>query len=228
MPISLVGTAQANSALNGANVTLTFSTVPQSGDVVFFYGGYPFRAGSPPAGPTNTGYKLIASNSANTPHWGVWYKVLSGSTDTTVTGVGSGNASDATAYGAYVLRGTDTGSLFSATATTAGPTAAVPNGPAITTADANAWVITHAGAAVNDTSRGTVTGYTILTGASGNDTVDISTEAAYSASVNPITADPPAWSTWTSSTYYAVTIAVKELVVTGSIAKMLRWIDDDY
>ncbi|HAQ05975.1 TPA: hypothetical protein DCP13_04255, partial [Candidatus Azambacteria bacterium] len=58
-------------------------------------------------------------------------------------------------------------------------------------------------------SRGTVSGYTLIPGASVNETNDFASEAAYTTVATAGTEDPPAWSNWTSSLGGAITIAFK-------------------
>ncbi|MEK7123720.1 MAG: hypothetical protein AAB851_02390, partial [Patescibacteria group bacterium] len=120
--------------------------------------------------------------------------------DTTAQGEGGGSGAHGVVYGAYVINGSTLDSaIFDQTAVSTGElTSWVPDGPAITTQTAGAWVITHAANSVNDTSRGTVTNYALFTGASVNETDDFNSEAAYRVIASPGAEDPPAWSSWSA------------------------------
>lgn len=216
MAISIVGTAQGGSSLNGGDVTLTFDVALQQNDVVILWGGHSHAAAgdvTPAVGPSTTGYtaiKVFDDPTNAEPSFGVWYKVMGATPDATVVGQGNGAGTDSTAYGCVSLRGQDLTTLQDAVATFAGPTSSTnPNGPAITTVTDNAWIITTAGSQMNDVSRGSVSGYTILAGGTANDTRAFSTDAAYLVKSPPNADDPAAWSTWNTGVWYTVTIAIR-------------------
>jgi hypothetical protein len=202
-----------NSTTNGGNITLTFPAGIAQGDVVILYGGHPFRSGAA-IGPSTAGYTQIVLNNAAAPGFGVWYKVMGSTPDTTVVGQGTGNALDATAYAAFILRGANTSSLFDQTTTTAGPTTSTnPDAPAITTQTNGAWVLDLAGSQVVDTSPGSVTGYSNANTASGNDSNDISIAGATKEVATAGTENPAAWSAWSSGAWFAVTVALKPVTI---------------
>ncbi|KKQ50912.1 MAG: hypothetical protein US71_C0023G0001, partial [Parcubacteria group bacterium GW2011_GWD2_38_12] len=199
--ISLRGTSKIGSASNGRDVTLTFDTggnAPQTGDVVFLWGGRGNSSDAQAWGPITTGYTAIATIDSTGPKFGVWYKVMGGTPDTQVQGEGGGSTSHGVVYGAYVIDGSTLDlAIFDQTAVSTGELSSwVPDGPAITTQTAGAWVITHAANSTNDASRGTVTNYTLFTGASVNEPDDFNSESAYRTIASPGTEDPPAWNAW--------------------------------
>lgn len=213
MAIEFRGTPKIGSALNGGDVTLTFDTgadAPVEGDVVVLFGGRGNSSDATAWGPITSGYTAIATIDSTGPKFGVWYKVMGASPDTDVQGEGGGSAAHGVVYGCYVIKGnTIDPAIFDQTATSTGQVTAVPNGPSIVTQTAGALVVTHYGAGANDTSRGTVSGYTLIPGASVNETNDFVSEAAYAVVASPGTEDPPAWSTWSSSLGGGITIAFK-------------------
>jgi len=211
--IALRGTTKIGSAGNGGDVTLTFDTggnAPQTGDVVILFGGRGNTSDTQAWGPITSGYTAIATIDSTGPKFGVWYKVMGATADTTVTGEGGGSGAHGVAYGAYVIDGSTIDSaIFDQTAVSTGQVTQVPNGPAIVTQTDGALVVTHAAGGTNDMSRGTVSGYTLIPGASVNETNDFASEAAYTTVATAGTEDPPAWSNWTSSLGGAITIAFK-------------------
>src|SRR3989344_1707142 len=211
--VALRGTTKIGSAWNGGDVTLTFDTggnAPQTGDVVILFGGRGNTSDTQAWGPITSGYTAIATIDSTGPKFGVWYKVMGVTPDTTVTGDGGGSGAHGVAYGAYVIDGgTIDSAIFDQTAVSTGHVTQVPNGPAIVTQTDGALVVTHAAGDRNDTSRGTVSGYTKIPGASVNETNDFASEAAYTTVATAGTENPPAWSNWTSSLGGAITIAFK-------------------
>ncbi|KKU39205.1 MAG: hypothetical protein UX55_C0042G0004, partial [Candidatus Azambacteria bacterium GW2011_GWE2_46_45] len=181
--IALRGTTKIGSAGNGGDVTLTFDTggnAPQTGDVVILFGGRGNTSDTQAWGPITSGYTAIATIDSTGPKFGVWYKVMGATADTTVTGEGGGSGAHGVAYGAYVIDGSTIDSaIFDQTAVSTGQVTQVPNGPAIVTQTDGALVVTHAAGGTNDMSRGTVSGYTLIPGASVNETNDFASEAAY-------------------------------------------------
>lgn len=213
MAISLVGTGKAAAVLNGGNVTLTFDVgTVQEGDIVIAWGGGFNRAGAGYPGPVTAGYTTLVTDTASLPYRWLGYKVQGPTPDTNFVGQGNGNANDAIAYGAYVLRGVAAAVLDVAVAS-AGPTASTnPDAPALgsATATAGAWILALAISTSNDSAPGTVSGYANLIQAGGNDTNDASVAGATLGPVGAGTlANPPAWSAWTTGTWKAWTLAIK-------------------
>lgn len=213
MAIALRGTPKGGSKTDGTSVVLTFDTgadAPQTDDVVVVWGGHPHEAGSNLGPNVSWGYTEIAKYNSAAPNFGAWYKVMGATPDTQVGCYGDLNGTHATAYGCAVWSGVDP-SIFDQTQAVAGPTTGTnPDPPAIVTQTANAVVIAMAGSTVNDTSPGSQTNYTQLSGGSGNASgVDFSTRGSYRVIATPTTENPPAWSSWASGANYRITIALK-------------------
>lgn len=206
MAISLVTvTTPAASANNGADVTINLGTLQQN-DLVIAFGGHPFRSGATSAGPVTSGYTTddLQNTSSSVSFW-VGHKFMGSTPDTTFVGEGSGNASDATAYGVIVLRGVDTTTPIDA----ADQPVNSLDPAQITTVTNNAWVVICSGSAVNDTSVGTITNYSNVISAAGNDSVDM-TIAGCTRQINTATTENPGtWSTFTATNPRSVTLAIR-------------------
>ncbi len=222
MAITIVGTPQVANASNGANVTLTFSTTPSENDVVVVWGGANGFSSPNPTAP-GSGYTQVALNSTSGLYFGVWYKRMGASPDSSVVCHGIGIVSGATAYGCYVLRGVDTTTFNDAAATTAGITSSAnPDCPSITTVTNGAWVIAAAGSRAYDTTPGTVSGYSNQYNTAGSDTNNITVAAATFEKTTAGAENPAAWSSWSSGNWYAITVAVRPASTSGwsNIAKI--------
>ena len=227
MAISIIGTPQAGGQNNGGNVTLTFDVSPAQNDYVLVFGGYSVDASldfSPAPGPSTAGYTTIQQDTTGTgPAIFVGYKKMGASPDANVVCQGSADTGTATAYGCVVLRGADLINFQDQTAVVKAVTSGVPDCSAITTQTIDAWVIAIAleQIAAADSSRGSVSGYTDVSAASGVDTVDAGVAAVRKTIASPGSDDPGAWSTWTSTTYRAVTVAIREEKVLAANAAVV-------
>lgn len=208
--ITLVGTPQVGSAINGGDVTLTFNVTPVENDIVILYGGSGQDRGALPSEPS--GYTRIALYEPGSGvgfYFGVWYKKMTASPDTTAVGKGSGSSVDGTAYGCYVLHGVDTSTPQDTAATTNQTAGTNPDCPSITTVTNNALVLAIAGSDAFDATPGTVSGYSNQYTTVGDDGQDITIAGATFEKVTAGAENPPAWGTWASGTYLAVTIALR-------------------
>ena len=208
MAISIVGTIVAGSAINGGDVALTLPTTIARDDIVYIWGGHFTRAATS-VGPSTSGYTSVLSVSPNNQTFAVYRKQMGASPDATVTGVGTGNAADATAYAAIVLRGVDAASPEDATPVSAYATSADPDPPWITSVTGNAWVLALAASIVNDAAVTAPSGYSGLIGANGNDTNPCSAYGAYLALGVPTPENPGAFGSWASGQWVAATVAVR-------------------
>ncbi len=219
--VAFRGIAKASTTANGNDATINFdaTALPREGDIVFVFGG---RANSSDAnawGIITSGYTLLTSIDSTGPKFGIWYKVMGATPDTSVDVEGGGNAAHGTAYCVFVVdKDTVDPALFdtSPAFVSTGQVVGVPNGPAITTNTPDARVIVFGVLGAIDTSRGVPSGFTTIIGANANDTDDISIDAAYQDKATPGAVDPGAWSTWTSGTGGAITIALKPAAPTPS------------
>lgn len=225
--ISVVGTNQAGSAIDGGNVTLTFSTAPSPGDVILVFGGH-FKGGASygPTGVSGTQYLNVIdpAGSANNAGFGFWYKVMTGDdTDTAVTCLGSGTTTEATAYCSTVLRGVDTSVVLDQTTVQATGNSTNPNPGSITTVTNGALVVAAAGSVVNETSIIAVSGYGNFAEATGNDTGnDFSTAICSLVKASLGAEDPAAFTSWSTGNWRAITVAIRPGTDAGSAAKIRR------
>ena len=215
MSISIVGTPQSGSAINGGNVTLTFDGTPAQNDVVIVIGGSgTFRTPNPTA--PGTGYTQIALD-ASTIYFGAWYKRLGASPDASVVCNGTGNVNDATSYVSYVLRGVDTSTALDATATTAGETTSTnPDAPSITTVTNGAWVIACAGSRINDASITAPSGYSNQVSATNTDAFSLSVSAATKEVTTAGAENPASFTTWSSAAWFAISNAIRPATTTAT------------
>lgn len=207
MAIEVIGTPQSN-ALNNTAITLTFDVAPREGDVVIVWNGHDANASSSVT-PTTSGYTQVINDTANLPYFGVFYKRMTSTPDTTVVCPASGAANDGNYAGAIVLRGVAP-AVLGATTTTAGPTASTnPDPNTITTTKNNSMVLAVAVSSVFDNALGTVSGYTVVASNSVNVSgVDISGSGAYLIRAAAGTENPPTWSAWSSGTWKTATLEI--------------------
>lgn len=171
-PITQVGTVQTGSAANGGDVTLTFDGSPAEGDLVVVIGGNADN-GAGALGPSTSGYTEESSvdDDTNSLSYGVWWKVMGASPDTTVVCQGTGAVDEATAYMSYVFRGVDPNNPFDAPTTYVGATSTAnpdppTNWPKTDQAIAIAWMAKASSASIDTYPSG----YSSTGSASGVDT----------------------------------------------------------
>jgi len=223
MAITIVGTAMGT-AKNGSDISITLPTVLVN-DIIVICGGH-FRE-SADAGTDTSGYtELIDENhSAGDYRFSVSYKRMGATPDTTVNGLGSGDAADACAYAVIAYRGVDTTTAIDATTTTAQGQSTNPDCPSITTATNGAIVIACVGSEVSDPSGITApTNYTNLIADNGNDTND-STVAQSSRIIASLGAEDPAeYTGFSTGDWIAASVALRPAPVTGRIIGRLAGI----
>jgi hypothetical protein len=211
MPITVItGGTQAAGTNNGTDVSLTLPTLLE-GDCVIVFGGHNVASGQSviPSGYT----PLYDSGDANpTPHFGVSYKFMGATPDTTVTCPGNGVGADGTAYGCYCLRRVDA-AVIDQTVVPTGPTTGVnPDLGQIVTQTAGAYVLALVLDHLNGTGDTTITnptGYTEQRTARGADTNDATVCGALKSVPSPTTENPAAFTGWTAGTWRGLTVAVK-------------------
>jgi hypothetical protein len=206
--ISIVGTPQSGTNIDGADVTLTFDGSPAENDYVLVAGGH--GSGSSTLDAPGSGYTEIWSDPLRAAAFGVWYKKLGATPDASVVCDGGGNVNDSVAYISYVLRGVDPSTFEDvATQITAQTNSTNPDAPSITPQTVGAWVFAIAGNAVADSSITAPSGYSDSVFANGSgDSADISMGAArkeWSSGAE----DPPAFTTWSAGFWTALSVAVK-------------------
>lgn len=231
--ITLVGTPLGGNTTDGTDVTISLSGMtPQAGDLIVVTGGHILRTGSSygPSGYTAIGSLQTTGTSGGAASlgFGAWYKVSDG-TETSVVSAGSGSTGDGSAYVVRVLRQVDTSNPIDVSATFAGPTAGTnPDPPASgTLVTNNCCIIAAAASTVADTNIGGASNY--VNQASSN--ADATTRDFTTSQLQRIlsggaggTENPPAigstGNSWSSGTWFAVTIAIRPASQAGSAMKL--------
>ncbi|HAT68613.1 MAG TPA: hypothetical protein DCS20_03260 [Candidatus Yonathbacteria bacterium] len=220
--LEYVGGAEASGNSASYNVALTSLTggtggAVQSGDLVIVATGFVQTSNLNP-GVGTAGYTEEADlyqNDSRDANFSVNWKYMTGAPDTTVNCLGSGSATNGAVCEVHVWRNADPTNPLDVVSTTAqSNNSAIPNSPPITPITTGAVIISAGlgtGAAA-DTSITAPTGY-------GNQ-VDISVDPGNAATVGIAskawsgagTEDPAAWTAWTTTTsdsWAAVTLAIR-------------------
>ena len=217
MAITLVsGGALGVAANNGTNVTIALPTLV-SNDVVVSFGGHFNRAGSN-TGPTATGWTPILSNVTASPFFVAAYKVMGGTPDTSFVAYGTGNVTDAAAYGLYCLRGVATTAVVGSAANFARATSTNPDSPAATSTVSNAWMLSLAMSVVNDASTTLPTNYTITVAANVNDTNPATVGGGVLEIAVPGAENPGAFGSWGSGAWLALSVFINPFIPTANSA----------
>jgi len=188
---------------NGNDVTANFTALED--DIVICVGAIGMNTGTDlTMAMTTSGYTTVVDEFQNDTidlNFGVFWKVMGATPDTTATLDGGGEATSGTAVVCMVFRGVDTTTPMDVTPTTAGGiNTFIPDPPSINFVDANAWVVLAAG---SGHSAATTT-YTFPTGYpkpdalddAGNDNADSTAGIGYNSSPS----DPEDPGTLTPST----------------------------
>lgn len=227
--ITQVGNILATSSLNGVDVTLTFSTAPQTGDVVYVWGGHTSTRATP-IGPSTSGYNVVDSvQTQSTNTFGVWRKVMGNTPDTNVVCQGTGNTADSTGYGCIVLRQVNTSTPEDATIVWANGSSTNPNPGSITPATTGATVIICAGSVNNDSAWTSPANYGATVASGSNDTNPYSIGGAVRTSglTGGTPEDPASWTGVVTGVWIAATIAIRPATQAGSVAYLRdKWPTD--
>lgn len=209
MPITSLGSS-TDSSIDGTAATVdytTFSPSLQEGDLVIICicssAGTASFASYTPIYTVNT-----------TTILGVGYKFMTSTPDTSGNSWDPGGTSDSVAAVAFAFRGVDMNTPLDGVTPTTVDTSAVPNAPSIVPASDDCVVFICGGRSNSlDTTPGTVTNYT-LASTSANDTNDATISAGYRilSGQAGVSQDPPAWSSWTSGNYSAVSCVLRPAV----------------
>jgi hypothetical protein len=205
MAISLVGTVTGGAA-NGADVTLTLPGGIAENDLVCVFGGsYQGFA----AGVSTSGYTENTDYIGTTMELSFSYKKMGASPDASVTGIGTGNSSLASAYVAMVFRGVDTSTPIDATTVTTEGSGSSPNSASITTVTDGAAVISAVISDNQDTSVTAPTGYGDTANGNASDLLSTTVAAAWKA-VSPAGAEnPEPWTAWSNREWSGLTVALR-------------------
>ncbi len=216
MPIAIRGVPKTQNANNGNDATLTLDVItpPLINDIVIVFGGHAntVQTLSDVAGNTSGNYLQLGVNFGTEGEaiFGAWYQRMGATPDTSILCDGGGNTADGVQYGCWVISGVDTVTALDAAATTAGPTTSTdPNCPSIATATTDEWVFAMAGSNNRDTSVTAPTGYTDLLQDTRQEANDQTIAGARINAGAIDTEDPPAFTTWISGPWFAVTAAFR-------------------
>jgi len=207
MAITIRQTVSGAGSTAGANVTISWTSGSvQAGDIAYIFGGFG-TAGANNPGIQTAGYtNIYADNATATRRFGVWRKTLTAG-EAGPTCLGSGTAGDGVVYGAIIVAGAAGGEDVAVVAANGSSTN--PNPPAIIPNRNADCILIAACSAVSDTSKGTVTNYTL---GDGNANATRPYSCGYGSRILTTGAgaseDPAAWSAWSTGAWRAVTIAV--------------------
>ncbi len=119
------GSGQLAGVGNGGDIATTLDPVPLEDQYILLAGGHSSDNDIFNAGPEESGYTIIFNtawdNGADSGDWGAWYKKMTSTPDTVVTGLGSGNTRHATVYGALLISGADLTTFLDVATTFATP-----------------------------------------------------------------------------------------------------------
>ncbi len=209
---TFIGSAVAT-AINGGTATVTLPAGMQQDDIVVVFHGIPGNV-VPAAAPS--GYTSITTATPGgvaASAMRASYKFMGAIPDTTVACAGTGSAQDVTCAEVKVWRGVDTTTPLDVAATTATGTTGAPDPAPITPTSADCAIVIGAVSSVDDSTPGTVTNYTSPTPSTANatDTNPATVAAAYRLLSGGAGAseNPGAWSSWTTSKWAAITIALR-------------------
>lgn len=205
---------------NGNDPTCDLSGLGlQQGDLVLSLGGLVTANATTNALPSGWNWVTTIANSISNGTFTVGYKFMGSSPDTSITITGDGVGTSGASLTAIAFRGVDPNTPFDVTPTEAAGTTGAPDPPSITPATSGAAIVAigYSRAAVDSTPGVCNSSFLPTTTGTyrgpGNDSNDTQIVAQYmlnqSASV-PF--NPPAYSTWTSATWAAVTAALRPWV----------------
>jgi hypothetical protein len=230
--VSLIGTPQSGSSTAGADVTLslTVGASAAAGDVVVVMGGGIFRTGINygPSGYTQIGTTQTSGSSGTGIAFGVWYKTMGATPDTTVVCRGTGTAGDGIAYNSRIFRGLlrDSGGgqdILDPTVVFSTPvTAGNPDPPSITPGTTGDVVVIGAASLVSDTNIGGATNYVSQTTPNAAATRPISSSMLHRITgiTGGVAENPPAigsvGNAWSSGLNIAATVSLKPTPDAGS------------
>ena len=207
MAIVVVDTASTVAA-NGANPSLSLATA-SPGDLVIAFTGHGITDSST-VGLSSSGYTQIATDTASAPAYWIGYKFMGGTPDTSVVGLGEGNANDAAGISRIIISGVDTGTPLDVSATFANGNSTNPNPAAIVSVTDGCLIVVFAISMSNDGAVTGPSGYSNHTNFGLNETTDdCSIAVAALAQVSAGSENPPAWSGWNTALWKTVTLAIR-------------------
>lgn len=215
----------SNVANNGGNVTVNLTSIAgvAAGDLVVLIGGVPTAAaGTPgvPAGYVQVSGSPKAVGGAGAGRLYVAVKQLTGA-DASVVFTGDGDANSSVGAQAFVFSGAEYDS--SVTPTTANGDSTNPNPPAITPDENATGVFFAAMSRAVDNTPGNPANYVNqLRSPSSGDTNDIQLCSGWrDGRSSGVSEDPPAFSSWDTGQWAAITFCIKDAAVVDVIGPLL-------
>lgn len=211
MAIALVGSIQTGTG--GQNdFSITSPSGLQQDDLLIAWEGF-FNFNSTGAGgPIDAGWTQLYNS--NDGSLGVWYRIVGASPPASVMFTGTGTTTILATAGLIALRGADAGTPINSSAT---GTSGAPNPPSVTTNRSNSWVVVIGGDPSNDSTPGTVSGYSNSTSVNvhGISTDHTSAIATKLIATGGTLENPAAWSSWATSGFgwSAVTLAIDPEII---------------
>ncbi len=214
MAISFIGAAGASAAaINGASVTLTFTTAPSAGDIVVVWNVT--TTTSQPAQTVVSGsgaaYTSLVSTANGNLRVRAWYRVC-GAGETTCTCSGSGAATDATAAAAFVFRGATPYTPVGISSLGTG-TSSQPKSPPDTADHTGDAVISMVASLANSVAAVTApTSFLNLISTGATDTRSCQLGMSWITSTNvsaPLLYTPTAYSSFTSAAWIGFTVTIQ-------------------
>lgn len=213
MAITFVGSA-TGSVIDSGTVTIDLTAIAglAENDIVVVFGQSSSGTPATPSGWT-TIYNLTAR--AN----GIFYKIMSGSPDTSVSlwDVGAGFGHSGTGI-AMAFRGVDTSTPLDVAYQRANITSPdAPDPPSITPTSDNCCIVVFGGDIALDGSVGTITDYSVPVTITSDDDNDATCAVAYRILTGGagVAEDPGAFSTWATTFATAATLALRPAAAAG-------------
>ncbi len=210
MAISLVGSPTENSAINGANFTLTLPSGLAENDVVYVFAAGHSYDSSLYVTTSSSGWTRVADRLGTYVAGAIFRKKMGAtpSTSINITFLLS-DTDDAGAAIAFALRGVDTTTQEDATTTEADIVSAYPNSPSITTATSGAWVFSFFATNATDLTPTAPTGYSNQVDRSPIDVHQLTIGGAAKTVSLAGAENPGAWGGWNGGSGVAFTLAVR-------------------
>src|SRR6478736_2981957 len=208
MAISLVGSAEGSKTTSGT-YTINLPGGTTTDDLVLVVVGTSALYTTPSI--NTSGYTNAVSYNSGAGKIEAFYKKMGGTPDSTVVI----NQSDfvgtyLSCAEVFVFRGVDTTTPIDATATTTSGSSTTPDSPSITTATNGSAVISAVQSNVNDASVTAPSGYGDQGDIGATGSASSTTAVAWKIVTAAGAEDPPSWTNFDSSSWAAVTIALRD------------------
>lgn len=222
MAISIIGAVNAT-AVDGGNATIDISSLsPQVNDLVVIGSETATRGGNEGRIGNALSYTQDKTGTSGQKFRTAYKKYVSG--EDTITIEGSGNASDALAAVAIVLRGQDTTTPLDVASTITGGNSTNPDCPSITPSNNDCCILAIAGSLISDSSVTSPTNYTKPTNGSINavDTNSCTIAISYRllSGGGGAAENPASYTSWSTGPWYGATMAILPAAVLNVAHRM--------